>query len=493
MDHRRLNWLCGSVALPAVVGVGSGLASALFLEALHAVTDVRVAHPWLLFVLPLAGAGIAWLYAEYGAQAAGGNNLILDQIHTPQGAGVPLRMFPLVLFSTLVTHLFGGSAGREGTAVQMGGSIAGSAARWARIDPQQTRLLLMSGISGGFASVFGTPLAGAVFGMEMLAVGGMRYEALIPCLVAAIVGDATVRGLGIAHANYAVTAPLPPLEPTAIATVAVAGVAFGLASALFSEMTALVEREARALVSDPVRRTAVGGLAVVVVSLLLGTREYNGLSLPLLSSALDGEQVPTFAFLFKLVLTALTLGVGFKGGEVTPLFVIGATLGAVLAGPLGASPQFLAPLGFVAVFAAAANTPIACVIMGIELFGGQANAVAYFGIAVFIAYTISGHRGIYHAQRVLMPKRPSRTTTAAGAVLRDVHGPRHAYSVRLVRRHRERFGTGAPHAPRTEHAAHPATGNTADAGHVRSSPTDPSGPQPIAREVSLSVGGQEQE
>ncbi len=366
-------------------------------------TAAQTDHPWLLFGLPLAGALIAWSYAGIGKSAAGGTNLILDQLHAEGRTDlVPLRMFPLVLGATLLTHLVGGSAGREGTAVQMGGALASAVGRRLRLALPDLRILLMSGIAGGFAGVFGTPLAGTVFGMEVLARGGIRYEALIPCLVAALAADLTVRGLGIPHALYAVAAPWPGFGVGTVAMVVLAGVAFGLASRLFAVATRAVEHAAVRLVPQPIWRTALGGVAVIVATLLLGTRIYNGLSLPLLASAFDGGDVPTLAFLFKLGLTALTLGVGFKGGEVTPLFVIGATLGVTLAGVLPLPPDTLAALGFVAVFGAAANTPLACVLMGAELFGG--DGIALIGIAVLVAYTVSGPRGIYAGQRAIAAK-----------------------------------------------------------------------------------------
>jgi H+/Cl- antiporter ClcA len=444
------------LAVSLVIGLASGAASGFFLESLAWATNRQTAHPWLLYLLPLAGAGIAWMYHRYGKTAVRGNNLILDQIHRPDGAGVPLLMFPLVLIGTIVTHLFGGSAGREGTAVQMGGAIAGEVGRRLRWTPEQARTLLMCGISGGFSGVFGTPLAGAVFGMEMLALGGMRYEALIPCLIAALAGDWIVQELNVAHAHYAIATPIPDFTAAVILQVAIAGVAFGLASAAFSELTALIERRARAWIANPIARTTLGGAAVVLVTLAYGTRDYNGLSLPLLSDAFTGAQIATFAFAAKLFLTALTLGVGFKGGEVTPLFVIGATLGVTLAGPLDLSRDFLAALGFVAVFAAAANTPLACVVMGAELFGG--DGIVFFGIAIFIAYTISGHRGIYHAQRVMTPKHAAAPAHFIGATLHEIRQQELPLMQRLRQRHLHRPVDTLPHAPYTEHhgaAPHP--------------------------------------
>lgn len=434
----NLRWLFGDAFLAAAVGAASGLASAGLLEALRIVTNWQTDVPWLLFLLPIAGALIAWAYQGFGKSAAGGSNLLLDQIHAADQVNrVPLRMFPLVLVSTVLTHLFGGSAGREGTAVQMGGAIASGVARVLRLNSVHVRILLMCGISGGFSSVFGTPLAGTVFGMEMLAVGGMRYEALIPCLIAAVAGDLTVKVFAIPHVDYALSTTAPDLTLSSVAMVGIAAVGFGLASLLFSELTVLVEFTSQRLVPHAIWRTFLGGIVVVGVTLVLGTRIYNGLSLPLLLDAFTGAHIPTFAFLFKLLLTAITLGVGFKGGEVTPLFVIGATLGVTLSGPLGLSPDFLAALGFIAVFAAAANTPIACVIMGAELF--STSGIIYFGIAVFVAYTISGHRGIYHSQKIIAPKHVHIPSSFIGSTLHDLRAGRPALHLRLHQIPRQRF------------------------------------------------------
>jgi len=420
LDRR---WILTGSGLAVLVGMASGLASGLFLITLATATNAQTRYPWLLYLLPLAGAAIAWSYQGYGKTAAGGNNLILDQIHSADHANrVPFRMLPLVLASTVLTHLFGGSAGREGTAVQMGGALASSFARVLRLSPHHLRIMLMCGVSGGFSSVFGTPLAGTVFGMEVLAVGGMRYDALIPCLIAAVTGNLVVNWLGVHHGIYAISATIPEMTPRVIVLVVFASIGFGLASLLFAEATAFVEYASRRLVTNGILRTFLGGFVVIGLTLAFGTRLYNGLSLPLLADCFAGAPIPTFAFLFKLVLTAVTLGVGFKGGEVTPLFVIGATLGVTLAGPLGLPPDFLAALGFVAVFAAAANTPVACVAMGAELF--STPGIIFFGIAVFVAYTISGHRGIYHSQRVISAKHVHLSSPLVGASLQEIRSQR---------------------------------------------------------------------
>ncbi|HYF61802.1 MAG TPA: chloride channel protein [Herpetosiphonaceae bacterium] len=416
----RVSLLLRWSGLAALVGVAAGLGSAGFLLALAWVTAQYQALPGLLFGLPAAGALIAWVYAGYGQPAAGGNNLILEHIHEPGERGVPLRMFPVVLFGTLLTHLFGGSAGREGTAVQMGGSLAATIGRLARLSAAETRLLLMAGISAGFGSVFGTPIAGAVFGMEVVLLGVMRYEALIPCLIAALAGDAVVDALGVAHSHYAVAAA--PLLPALAIKLVLAGVLFGWASAAFAELAHAVTATSRRLLPRPVPRAAVGGALIVAITLGLGTRIYSGLSLPLLAQAFSPAGVPVPAFAIKLILTALTLGVGFKGGEVTPLFVIGATLGATLGRWLGAPGDFMAALGFIAVFAAAANTPMACVLMGVELFG--ASMLVPIAITTFVAYLASGHRGIYAAQRIHTPKFTIDGVDLVGSRLDAVRPPR---------------------------------------------------------------------
>lgn len=369
----------------------------------------------LLWGLPVAGIGIALLYERYGKPAAGGNNLILERIHDPRGV-VPFRMAPLILITTVVTHLFGGSAGREGTAVQMAGSLADTCTRPLRLGPAERRLLLMSGISGGFGSVFGTPLAGTVFGLEVLSVGRLRYDALVPCFVASYVGDVVCRAWGVGHHQYPVGV-IPAFTPWLFLLISVSGLLFGAASFLFAECTDAVQRLARRWVARPWLRPFVGGLLVVGLTLVLGTRDYLGLGIPLIDRSFTPEGVFLGAFALKILFTAITLGTGFKGGEVTPLFCIGATLGAAFARATGQPTGFFAALGFVAVFAGAANTPLACVLMGIELFGSALGVP--LAAACILSYVLSGHRGIYLSQQVDTAKA-SGLVFPPGSTLREV-------------------------------------------------------------------------
>ncbi len=386
--------------LGSAVGSLAGTASAIFLISLAWATQTRLNQPWLLYLLPLAGCAVGWVYAKFGGTAALGNNLVIDEVNNNQSK-IPLRMAPLVLGGTIITHLFGGSAGREGTAIQMGASLADNLQRWLHLGAPDRRLMIMAGISGGFGSIFGVPAAGFVFGMEVQSVGRIRYEGMIPCLVAAYVGDLVTRVWGATHTHYPTIANLE-IAPLLLLKVVLAGVIFGVTSILFVELTHGIKQLMRQISRWSPLYPVIGGLTVIGLTLLLGTRDYLGLSLPLIQQSVSGAGVASDAFLWKLIFTAITLGTGYLGGEVTPLFVIGATLGYTLGHLLGIDPAFLASLGLVAVFAGASNTPLACAIMGIEIFGGGSPLYLFLGCTV--AYLASGHRGIYITQSIDSPK-----------------------------------------------------------------------------------------
>lgn len=385
------------VLLGSAVGILTGSASALFLTGLDFVTDQRMSYPWLLFLLPMGGALVSYLYLKIGKDSSKGNNLILENIQNG-GAPIPLRMAPLVLFGTLVTHLFGGSAGREGTAVQMGGSLADGFGRLLRIDAFDRKILLMCGISGGFGSVFGTPLAGTVFGLEVVALGLISHRALIPCFAASFVGDlVTTKVWKVSHLHYEI-GQVPGLSATVLLKVVVASILFGLTALCFSELTHFLKRGFSRIFPNPVIKSAAGGLIVIGLVYVLGTRDYLGLGIPLIAGSFEHGEMSPLAFLWKLLFTSVTLGTGFQGGEVTPLFAIGSALGSALSGFLHVYGPFLAALGFIGVFCGAANTPIACFIMGIELFGSE--GAVYMFIACLISYMFSGHTGIYTSQQI---------------------------------------------------------------------------------------------
>jgi H+/Cl- antiporter ClcA len=381
--------------LALVVAALAGTASAFFLFALEWATGTRVAHRWLICLLPLAGFAVGWLYLEFGQQVEAGNNLLIDEIHDPKKV-IPLRMAPLVLGGTIVSHLFGASVGREGTAVQMGAALADQLTHVFKLKHEDRRILLMAGISAGFASAFGTPLAGAIFGLEVLAIGRLRYDAILPCVIAAIVADQIGLLWGVHHTHYVISF-IPALTAWGITAMIIAGVIFGLTGKVFAEATHALGGWMKRRISYAPLRPLLGGCVIASAVWFLAADRYIGLGIPTIVESFQHPLMP-YDFAAKMAFTIASLGSGFKGGEVTPLFYIGATLGNALAPLLHMPFSLLAGVGFVAVFAGAANTPIASTLMAMELFGAEAGM--YAAIACVVSYLFSGHSGIYRSQRV---------------------------------------------------------------------------------------------
>lgn len=355
-------------------------------------------NSWLIYFLPFAGLIISFTYQKYGQSVAAGNNLLIDEIHIPNKT-IPLRMTPLILLSTLGTHLFGGSAGREGTAVQMSGSIADQFTSLFKLEPDKRKTLLMAGISAGFSAAFGTPLAGAIFGIEVISIGRLkrlRLGAIPLCLTTAIIANIVCDLWGTKHSLFTIT-DLPEFSWQNIFWALLAGCAFGICALIFSRGSHRLADFLKALLPSSLWRTFFAGVVIIVLCTLLETHRYLGLGIEVIAESFT-HPLPSSDFILKMLFTMITLSAGFKGGEVTPLFFIGATLGSSLAGLMPLPTSLLAGMGFVAVFAGAANTPLTCAMMAIELFG--ASSGIYTAIACFVSYALSGHSGIYKSQKI---------------------------------------------------------------------------------------------
>ena len=387
------------IVICALIGLLSGSASALFLVALEWVTQIREYNNWIIWLLPIGGLIIGLVYHYYGASVIKGNNLLLEEYENPQQP-IPFKMAPLVLIGTLITHLVGGSAGREGTAVQMGGAIADQFSNWFQLNKSDRKTILILGISAGFASVFGTPLAGALFALEVVYFSKINLKSVLFSFIVAYVAYYTVEFWQVKHTHYSIPS-LPDINEINLLWTIGVGILFGLAALLFSRTTHFWSRLFSKYITYAPLRPLIGGTVLALIIFLIGTTKYIGLGVPEIVKAFSTPN-ESYDFLLKILFTGFTLGAGFKGGEVTPLFFVGATLGSALSVVVPLPIALLAGMGFVAVFSGATHTPIACTVMGMELFGIESGI--FIGIACFVAYFASGSIGIYHSQIVKGPK-----------------------------------------------------------------------------------------
>lgn len=386
-------------SLAVVIGICAGFTSTLFLHSIDWAIEFRRAHDWMIVFLPLVGFVVAWFYKEYGASVQRGNNLIIDEIHEPNKT-IPVRMVPMIFVSSVLSHLFGASVGREGAAVQMSAGLSDQFSKYLGRFYSNRRLILMMGMSAGFSSIFGTPIAGAIFGFEVLFIGTLVYDALLPCLVAAVAGYYTALLLGVHHSSYFYMESLN-VSISGILSAIVAGVIFGLVAKLFVWCIHAVKDLYTEKVKNDLLPPVIGGSILVVCYYLFGSDRYHSLGEEIIHASFTQHMYP-WDFLGKIFTTSLSVGSGFRGGEVMSLFYIGSTLGNSLAFILPLEYPLLAALGFVSVFAGAANTPIASVILAFELFGPGIGV--YASLAIVASYLCSGSHGIYQSQRTRIEK-----------------------------------------------------------------------------------------
>ena len=385
------------VLLAIVTGLVCGLVGSAFHMAVEYVTDFRARYPWLVFLLPVGGLAIALLYRVTRMEGEGTNNII-DSIH--DGEKVPILLIPVIFIATAVTHLFGGSAGREGAALQIGGGIGYHVGRLLRLDDKDMRLVTLCGMSAVFAALFGTPLTATIFALEVISVGILYYSGLIPCLVASVTAYAVSLLFGIEPMRY--TVELLPLQLGMSLRVCGLAVVCALVSIVFCVAMHRTEHFAKSRIKNIYLRVFLGGLIIIGLTLVIGDESYNGTGTDIISSALGEGKAPTWGFLWKIIFTAVTIGFGFKGGEIVPTMFIGATLGCVLGPILGIPAQFAAAIALVAVFCGAVNCPIASIILSVELFGS--GELLYFALACGISYMLSGYFGLYSSQKIMYSK-----------------------------------------------------------------------------------------
>ncbi|XOQ47822.1 MAG: Chloride/fluoride channel protein [Eubacteriales bacterium] len=388
-----LKWILLSCLTGGVVG----LVGAAFSFCLKFVTGFRTAHMEAVYFLPFAGIAIVFLYHACKVTSPQGTNLVLLAVRSTEE--VPLRMAPLIFVSTCITHLFGGSAGREGAALQIGGSLGFQMGRLFRLDEKDLHIMTMCGMSAAFSALFGTPLTSAIFAMEVISVGIMYYAALVPCVTASLVGAAVADSFGVAPTAFSVT-DIPAPEPAAfLRVILLAALCAGVSVLLCYSMKYTGEFFQKKL-KNPYLRAAAGGAAVVLLMLVFGT-DYLGAGMESIENAMNGTAKPE-AFLLKILFTAVTLGVGFKGGEIVPSFFAGATFGCVAGGLIGLSPSFGASVGLMAVFCGVTNCPLTSLVLSIELFG--AKGAAFYLLAAAVSYMLSGYTGLYSRQKIMYSK-----------------------------------------------------------------------------------------
>ena len=383
--------------LGLVIGAFCGVIGSAFHIGVHHATELRAEHPWLLWCLPLAGLGIVGFYKLTKVEGKGTNSII-DQVHL--GKGLPFFLLPAIFLGTILTHLCGGSAGREGAALQMGGTIGFHTGRLLRLDDRDLRVATLAGMAAFFSALFGTPLAATVFAMMVISIGIMYDVAFIPCLTAALTAYGVSLTMGVEPTRF--TVAMPELEGWMLVRVAVLAALCAVVSTVFCNVIHIVEHQMDHRIKNSWARAVIGGVAVIALPYLCGTTDYNGAGMEVVTAAVEGGVARPEAFLLKMLFTAVTLAAGYKGGEVVPSFFVGATFGCV-AGPfLGIPAGFAAALGLVAVFCGATNCPLASIILAVELFGD--GGMLYFALACGLSYMLSGYNGLYSSQTILYSK-----------------------------------------------------------------------------------------
>lgn len=395
----NLQYFLKWTAISCVIGSASGLAGALFGRCISLAAGFFGSHSWSLFLLPVSGVIIVWLYRTFNEEGNRGTNMVIEAISSNEK--ITPTTGPLIFISTVLTHLAGGSAGREGAAIQLGGSLGSLFGKYLKLDEKDKKIAVMCGMSGCFGALFGTPLAAGVFSMEVISIGIMYYAALVPCLFASFIGAGIAGMMGLKPEHFALIGEIPKVSLGSMAFIVLLGLMCAMVSVLMCVMLHGSEHLYRTYIKSPYVRILTGSGILIVLSLLVGTRVYNGGGIPLIEQSMEGE-IFFGAFLIKMVFTAVTLGAGFKGGEIVPTLCVGATFGAAVGMILGVSPSLCAACGMAALFVGVTNCPIASALLAFEMFGFE--AMPYFSIIIAVSFTLSGYYGLYRSQRFIYSK-----------------------------------------------------------------------------------------
>ena len=399
IDHIRydmtnlIKWL----VLAVLTGLSVGFISSLFARVLKFVTNYRTEHFWIFFLLPVSGLIIVFLYQKFG-QEDGGTNQVLSTIRSQDD--VPFRSAPLIFVSTILTHFAGGSAGREGAAIQLGGSIGNQLGSWFHLDEEDRHVMVMCGMSAAFSALFGTPMAAAILPMEIVSVGVMYYTALVPCVISSLVAHGVAYLFGVSNQWFSIE-HIPDFGILPAVQISILAVLCALVSIVFCVLLHKSEEIYRKLFQNPYIRIFAGGCIVVILTMLVGNQNYNGTGIGIIQMCIDGTVRPE-AFLLKMIFTALTLGAGYKGGEIVPSFFTGAAFGCLFGTLTGISPTLCTAVGMTAVFCGVTNCPITSLLISFELFGY--DGMPYFLLAVAFSYMLSGYFGLYRSQKIVYSK-----------------------------------------------------------------------------------------
>ncbi|WP_252246746.1 chloride channel protein [Clostridium sp. ZBS4] len=386
------------VVVAGITGLIGGFIGSLFHLSVEYATNFRIENDWIIFMLPLGGALIICLYKIFKLGSNIGTNLVIDSIRTD--GKVPFSMSPLIFISTVITHLFGGSAGREGAALQLGGSIGSQVGKILHLDEKDMHLITLCGMSGVFSALFGTPLTATFFAMEVISVGIIYYSSFIPCIVSSIVAYKVSLLFGLEPVRFNINV-IPNFSTENIIKVAILGALCALVSIIFCETLHKTNKFLSNVIKNDYLRIICGGLAIVALTFIVGCRDYNGAGMDIIANAINGQAKPE-AFILKIIFTAITISVGYKGGEIVPTFFIGATFGCVVGRLIGLDPRLGAAIGLVALFCGVVNTLITSVILSIELFGS--GALILFAVACGVSYMLSGYFSLYSSQKIVYSK-----------------------------------------------------------------------------------------